>query len=73
MAVFYILGALILIIMNIGNFPEALRQIFVGAFNPGAALGGFTGVAVSSAIQYGVARACSPTKLVWVLPHMRMR
>ena len=56
MAVFYILGALILIIMNIGNFPEALRQIFVGAFNPGAALGGFTGVAVSSAIQFGVAR-----------------
>ena len=47
---------MILIIMNIGNFPEALRQIFVGAFNPGAALGGFTGVAVSSAIQYGVAR-----------------
>ena len=56
MACFYILGSLVLIIMNIGQFPEAIRQIFVGAFNPGAALGGFSGVAVSSAIQYGVAR-----------------
>jgi len=56
MATFYIIGALVLIIMNAGMIPEAFRQIFVGAFNPEAALGGFAGVAVSKAIQFGVAR-----------------
>lgn len=56
MAAFYILGALVLIIMNAGMIPEAFRQIFVGAFNPEAALGGFAGVAVSKAIQFGIAR-----------------
>lgn len=56
MAAFYIIGALVLIIMNAGMIPEAFRQIFVGAFNPEAALGGFAGVAVSKAIQFGVAR-----------------
>ena len=56
MAAFYILGSLVLIIMNGKNLPEAFRQIFVGAFNPEAAIGGFAGVAVSQAIKYGVAR-----------------
>ena len=56
MATSYIIGALVLIIMNAGMIPEAFRQIFVGAFNPEAALGGFAGVAVSKAIQFGVAR-----------------
>lgn len=56
MAAFYIVGALVVIIMNIKNLPEAIRQIFVGAFNPEAAIGGFAGVAVSQAIKYGVAR-----------------
>ena len=56
MAVFYILGALVLIIMHAGEIPNVFRMIFVGAFNPEAALGGFAGVAVSKAIQFGVAR-----------------
>ena len=56
MAGFYIIGALVLIIMNIGNLPNVIRMIFVGAFNPEAAIGGFAGVAVSQAIKYGVAR-----------------
>ena len=42
--------------MNIGNLPNVIRMIFVGAFNPEAAIGGFAGVAVSQAIKYGVAR-----------------
>lgn len=41
MAGFYIIGALVLIIMNIGNLPNVIRMIFVGAFNPEAAIGGF--------------------------------
>ena len=56
MAGFYIIGALVLIIMNIGNLPNVIRMIFVDAFNPEAASGGFAGVAVSQAIKYGVAR-----------------
>ena len=56
MAGFYIIGALVLIIMKIGNLPNVIRMIFVGAFNPEAAIGGFAGVAVSQAIKYGVAR-----------------
>lgn len=56
MAAFYILGSLVIIIMNINMIPEAFRQIFVGAFNPEAAIGGFAGVAVSQAIKFGVAR-----------------
>ena len=56
MAAFYILGGLILIIINIKNLPTAFYQIFVGAFNPGAAISGFAGATVAAAIQYGVAR-----------------
>lgn len=56
MAASYIIGALVLIIMHAGEIPNVFRMIFVGAFNPEAALGGFAGVAVSKAIQFGVAR-----------------
>ena len=56
MAVVYILGSLILLILNIRNFPEALRMIFVGAFNPSAVVGGAAGIGVQQAIRYGVAR-----------------
>ena len=56
MAAFYILGAISIIIMNINMLPEAFRQIIVGAWNPGAAIGGFAGVAVSQAVKYGIAR-----------------
>lgn len=56
MAAFYILGALVIIVMNYGMIPEAFRQIVVGAWNPGAAIGGFAGVAVSQAVKYGIAR-----------------
>ena len=56
MAAFYIFGAISIIIMNINMLPEAFRQIIVGAWNPGAAIGGFAGVAVSQAVKYGIAR-----------------
>lgn len=56
MAAFYIVGSLVLIFMHITEIPNVFRMIFVGAFNPEAALGGFAGVAVSQAIKYGVAR-----------------
>lgn len=56
MAIFYIVGALIIIITNISGVPEVFRQIFVGAFNPSAVMGGAVGVGIKQAVRYGVAR-----------------
>ena len=56
MAGVYIVGSLILIIMNIANLPAAINMIFVGAFDPQAVLGAGAGIAVKEAIRFGVAR-----------------
>ncbi|RGS12673.1 alanine/glycine:cation symporter family protein [Enterocloster bolteae] len=56
MAGVYIVGSLILIIMNVANLPAAIKMIFVGAFDPQAVLGAGAGIAVKEAIRFGVAR-----------------
>lgn len=56
MALFYIVGCLIIIGFHYQNIPEAFRQIFVGAFTPEAVGGGALGITIRKAIQYGVAR-----------------
>lgn len=56
MAGVYIVGSLILIIMNIANLPAAIKMLFVGAFDPQAVLGAGAGIAVKEAIRFGVAR-----------------
>ena len=56
MSVFYILGALWVILANIGQVPQALGLIFSDAFTGTAATGGFAGAAVAQAIRFGVAR-----------------
>lgn len=56
MAGIYIVGSLILIGMNITALPGAFKMIFIGAFQPGAILGGAAGITVREAIRYGVAR-----------------
>lgn len=56
MAVIYVLGSLVIIISNIGQLGNALYQIVYYAFNPYAVAGGGAGIAVSSAIRYGIAR-----------------
>ena len=56
MAGVYIVGSLIIIIMNITNLPAAIKMIFVGAFDPQAVLGAGAGIAVKEAIRFGVAR-----------------
>ncbi|MEV4221962.1 alanine/glycine:cation symporter family protein [Nonomuraea sp. ATR24] len=56
MIVFYILGALWIIIANVGELPGALALIFTDAFTGTAATGGFAGAGVLLAIRYGVAR-----------------
>ena len=56
MAGIYIVGSLVLILMNITALPGAIKMIFVGAFNPEAVVGAGAGIAVREAIRYGVAR-----------------
>lgn len=56
MAIFYIIGSLIIIIGNISYIPEVFRQIVVGAFAPQAVVGGALGITVQKAMRYGVAR-----------------
>jgi len=56
MAIFYILGSLVVIFKNFGGIPAAFQLIFHGAFTGSAATGGFAGAAVAQAIRFGVAR-----------------
>jgi len=56
MIVFYIGGALAAIIMNISEIPAVVSAVFVHAFTPHAATGGFLGATVKMAIQKGVSR-----------------
>ncbi len=56
MGIFYVSGALVIIIMNFSHIPEALALIFQHAFTPASATGGFAGATVAAAIRFGVAR-----------------
>ncbi|EDS77565.1 sodium/alanine symporter family protein [Clostridium botulinum C str. Eklund] len=56
MAVFYILGSLLILIFNAGALPATIKLIIKSAFTPTAALGGFLGTTVMKTIQSGIAR-----------------
>ena len=56
MIVFYVVGAIVILIANIGSVPAALAQIFHDAFTGSAATGGFVGSVLIIAVQFGVAR-----------------
>ena len=56
MAALYLLGGLIILIINIKNVPRAFASIFTGAFTPEAIVGGTAGIAVREAIRRGVSR-----------------
>ena len=56
MALFYIIGSVIILIMNIKNLPSSIVLIFTSAFNPQAVIGGGFGIGVQQAMRYGVAR-----------------
>ena len=56
MAAFYILGCIVILVMNHKALPGAFAQIFVLAFNPQAMVGGVAGVTVQQAMRFGVAR-----------------
>jgi AGCS family alanine or glycine:cation symporter len=56
MAIVYIGGGLIVILLKIDALPRAIDLIFHSAFTGQAAVGGFSGAAVAQGIQFGVAR-----------------
>ncbi|MBN2367062.1 MAG: sodium:alanine symporter family protein [Calditrichaeota bacterium] len=56
MIVFYMGGALVIILLKINLVPQAFALIFKEAFSPTAASGGFLGATVMITIRMGVAR-----------------
>jgi len=56
MAVVYIIGTVILLLMNITAIPGVIKMILVCAFSPESMLGGAAGITIQQAVRYGVAR-----------------
>ncbi len=56
MIVFYMLAALVVILMNIKTVPAIFMLVMESAFTGTAAVGGFLGATVREAIRFGVAR-----------------
>ncbi|RQV92279.1 MAG: sodium:alanine symporter family protein [Calditrichaeota bacterium] len=56
MIVFYVLSALLILVLNLDRLPDIIVLIFETAFTGHAATGGFLGATVMIAIQRGVSR-----------------
>ena len=56
MAVFYVIGSLMIVIINIKVLPGAIALVVKSAFTTTAAAGGFTGATIMLAMRSGVAR-----------------
>jgi AGCS family alanine or glycine:cation symporter len=56
MALFYIIGAMLVILTHLDGIPAAFAMIFHDAFSGTAATGGFVGAGIAQAIRFGVAR-----------------
>lgn len=56
MAIFYVLGCFILLLINYSTVPQAIGLIFQSAFSGQAAMGGFLGAGMKEAVRYGIAR-----------------
>ena len=56
MAILYLVGGIVLLIMHADRIPGAFGLVFEGAFNGTAAAGGFAGATIMMAMRYGIAR-----------------
>lgn len=56
MAFFYVLGCIVILIVNATYIWPAIKLICVSAFTPHAAGGGFVGATVMTAARFGIAR-----------------
>lgn len=59
MALIYIGGGLVILVLKADQIPASFAQIFAGAFTHQAAVGGFLGASVMTAIQMGIVRGIS--------------
>ena len=65
MAIFYFIGTMIIIIINIKLVPLAFYLIVKDAFTGSAPMGGFVGASVMLAIQYGASRGVFTNEAVY--------
>lgn len=56
MAVLYFLGALVVILSHVSNLPAVFCAVIQAAFQPTAAIGGFGGATMMTALRNGIAR-----------------
>lgn len=56
MAILYVGGALVILILSITELPAVLGLIFKHAFRPMAAVGGFGGAVIAKTVRWGFAR-----------------
>ncbi|MEL7649141.1 MAG: sodium:alanine symporter family protein [Sedimentibacter sp.] len=52
----YIIAGVMILLLNISQVPAAIKLIFVSAFKPAAATGGFAGAAIGQVVKMGFAR-----------------
>lgn len=73
MALFYVLGCIVILGINYDYIIPAITTICRLAFQPGAAAGGLVGSGIMLAMRYGVAVDCFPMNPVWVLHRLPQR
>jgi len=56
MAIFFVSGSILLLILHYQTIPDTIRLIVAGAFTGQAAVGGFLGATIREAARYGIAR-----------------
>ncbi|MBI5024098.1 MAG: sodium:alanine symporter family protein [Candidatus Omnitrophica bacterium] len=56
MAIFYVAGCLILLILKFETLPDTIMLILKSAFTGQAAVGGFLGAGMKEALRFGIAR-----------------
>ena len=56
MAIFYVVGCLVILLAHFDQLPGTITLIVTSAFNGHAALGGFVGAGIAEALRFGIAR-----------------
>jgi AGCS family alanine or glycine:cation symporter len=65
MCSFYIIAAVVILVVNIDQIPNTFALIFKGAFTTQAASGGFMGATVAYAMRLGFARSVYSNEAGW--------
>ncbi len=65
MCLFYMVGGIIVILLNLNNLLPSIALIIKSAYNPVAAVGGFAGAGVSLALKSGMSRSVFSNEAGW--------